>query len=105
MKSSKFYFPILIFSVMMLRLQPVWAGKEEYDIPCDRQVFINPAPHQIPPSSDLCRDTVHITRYLSDNSVSEDAPSIVFFHGGPDLKNEGQFDEFAKQFTDHGYKV
>jgi alpha-beta hydrolase superfamily lysophospholipase len=99
MKTNKFLtlsLSIFISTNVFLNLSPAWGGKEEYDIACEEQVFNEPS---------LNRNWVHISRYTPDTEVTENPPSIIFLHGGPEVKNEGQFDQFISQFTNNGFNV
>lgn len=92
LKSSLFLFS----AGALFYLQPVKAGKIEYDIPCEEQTFTD---------SHYNRQSLRLSHYTPEDPVSKNAPSILFLHGGPGIKNEGQFDQFISQFTMQGFNV
>lgn len=87
----KIFFSLLIYTFI---LSPAWSGKEDYDISCQEHIFKGGS-----------RKTVHVSRYTPEVLEDKNAPSIMFLHGGPNIKNEGQFESFFTFFTTHGYIV
>jgi dienelactone hydrolase len=96
MKILKIYWPILILAWVKLTLQTAWCTQTLHDIDCTEQVFNDPS---------FNRKTVRVARYAPDHDIRELPPAVVFFHGGPGIQNEGQFNQFISQFTAKGYKV
>ena len=87
---------ILVSTGVLFSFQSAKAGKTEYNIPCEEQTFTD---------SYYNRQSVHISHYTPEDPVSKNAPSILFLHGGPGIKNEGQLDQFISQFTMQGINV
>jgi alpha-beta hydrolase superfamily lysophospholipase len=50
------------------------------------------------------RNAVYMKQYKSANS-NKDLPPLIFFHGGPVVRNQEQFSELVEYFTDTGQTV
>ncbi len=95
MKNFKIYGLVFALAWAVGTLQAAYCVQTEHDIPCAEQIFND---------ADFNRTTVHLNRYVPAY-ISEMSPAVVFFHGGPCIQNEGQFNQFISQFTGKGYKV